>query len=802
MKIKLALLSIILLYSFQKQTYAGEPLKGSFSGVVKDAKTNRPLVSVSVYITDTRQGCRTNERGEFSIHNISEGKHLVEVSHIGYNTIAENVNIQGATTMEFLLSESIVENNVVVVTGVTRATQLKRVPFQVESLKKQDLFESATSNIIEGLTRKPGVSSLSSGPSISKPVIRGLGYNRVLVINDGVRQEGQQWGDEHGIEIDESSVKKIEILKGPASLIYGSDAMAGVINIISNLPVPENSIQANVGSNYQTNNRLRSLNGNLAGNINGFNWNLYGDLIAASDYKNRFDGPVFNSKFNEHNYGGFAGINKSWGYSHLMFSNFNMKTGLIEGLRDDNGNFVKSGPGGLEELPTQSDFLSTHPQIPYQHIRHFKFSTDNHIKIGKAALNVNLGWQQNRREEFGNPDDVNERNLFFDLKTFTYTGRLLLREKNGWKPSFGINGMQQENQNRGLEQLIPDYSLFDFGGYGYVQKEMGKFTFSGGARYDTRQMHVHNLMDGNNIKSDGFSRSFSSFSGSVGATLQATKSINLKLNVSRAFRAPGISELASNGAHEGTNRYEYGNSNLNSEISTQVDAAIDLLTTHFSFNLSGYYNGFSNFIFYRKLQNIGGADSVVVVDGNALTAFTFNQKAAHLAGIEATLDVHPHPLDWLHFQNTFSLVQGRLRDEVEGNKNLPFIPATKLLTEVRTDFKQVGNFMQHAFIKFEMENMFKQAHPFTAYNTETATPAYMLLNAGLGADVVSRKGKTLCSINFTAMNLANVAYQNHLSRLKYLPQNLATGRTGVYNMGRNFSIKVNIPLSFSLNHTR
>ncbi|MCW5918137.1 MAG: TonB-dependent receptor plug domain-containing protein, partial [Ferruginibacter sp.] len=348
MKIKLALLSIILLYSFQKQTYAGEPLKGSFSGVVKDAKTNRPLVSVSVYITDTRQGCRTNERGEFSIHNISEGKHLVEVSHIGYNTIAENVNIQGATTMEFLLSESIVENNVVVVTGVTRATQLKRVPFQVESLKKQDLFESATSNIIEGLTRKPGVSSLSSGPSISKPVIRGLGYNRVLVINDGVRQEGQQWGDEHGIEIDESSVKKIEILKGPASLIYGSDAMAGVINIISNLPVPENSIQANVGSNYQTNNRLRSLNGNLAGNINGFNWNLYGDLIAASDYKNRFDGPVFNSKFNEHNYGGFAGINKSWGYSHLMFSNFNMKTGLIEGLRDDNGNFVKSGPGGLE----------------------------------------------------------------------------------------------------------------------------------------------------------------------------------------------------------------------------------------------------------------------------------------------------------------------------------------------------------------------------------------------------------------------------------------------------------------------
>ena len=150
-------------------------------------------------------------------------------------------------------------------------------------MRKEDLLQSATTNIIEALAKQPGVSALSTGPAIAKPVIRGLGYNRVLTINDGVRQEGQQWGDEHGIEIDESSVSKVEVLKGPASLIYGSDAIAGVINIITNVPVENNTIKANILSNYQSNNNLRLLNANIAGNVNGFNWNLYSSNGAAAE---------------------------------------------------------------------------------------------------------------------------------------------------------------------------------------------------------------------------------------------------------------------------------------------------------------------------------------------------------------------------------------------------------------------------------------------------------------------------------------------------------------------------------------
>ncbi len=368
----------------------------------------------------------------------------------------------------------------------------------------------------------------------------------------------------------------------------------------------------------------------------------------------------------------------------------------------------------------------------------------------------------------------------------------------GWKTSIGLNGMQQQNVNRGVEQLIPDYDLSDIGGYVFVQKEIKKLNISGGARYDTRRIDVKELMDGSTIKGDAFTKTFSNFSGSLGATYQASKTINIKLNIARAFRAPSIPELASNGAHEGTIRYEYGDQDLQSEISSQMDAAIEYNNQHFSLNIAGYYNNFNNFIFYRKLSAINGGDSIVNVNGDDLTAFKFDQQRAYLAGVEATLDIHPHPFDWLHLQNTFSLVSGKLREAIEGTNDLPFIPAPKLLTELRGDFAQVNSWLKNLYVKLEVENTFWQSHPFTAYNTETATAAYTLVNAGIGTDVLNKKGKPVMTINFSVTNMADVAYQNHLSRLKYAAENSATGRQGVYNMGRNFSLKINIPLSIEL----
>ena len=771
---------------------------GSFSGKIIDATTGTPLQAATIYIADLKLGTSTDVTGSFLIKNIPPGIHLIEISHIGYTSIVESIDLSKSVSKDFILSEAVIENNAVIVTGVTGATQLKKVPFAVSVLRKEDFFRNTSSNIIESLTKIGGVSTLATGPAIAKPVIRGLSYNRVLTINDGVRQEGQQWGDEHGIEIDEASVNKIELLKGPASIIYGSDALAGVVNIITNVPVPVNTIKANVSSNFQTNNNLRSLNANIGGNKNGFNWNLYSSNKAANDYKNKYDGRVFNSKFVENNVGGYAGYNGKWGFSHLLVSNFNLKAGLIEGERDAEGFFVKQTPGGGTVRATSDDFKRSMPLTPYQHIRHFKIATDNNIKIGRNNLTFNIGYQQNQREEFGNPDDENERALFFDLKTITYTAQFHLAQNNGWETSYGVNGMQQNNQNKGVEQLVPDYNLFDVGVYAYSRKVINKVTLSGGVRFDSRSVDADNLLDGTDIKGNAFKKYFSNISGSLGLAAQVTDKLNLKLNIARGFRAPSLPELASNGAHEGTTRYEYGNTALKSETSLQLDAGIDFSTEHLSVGLSAFYNNFNNFIFYRKLQNVSAGDSLVEVDGDLLTAFKFDQQRAFLAGMEATIDIHPHPLDWLHILNTFSLVTGQFNQPIEGNKFIPFVPASRVTTEFKGSFNKLSNSIHNFYVKFEIDNTFRKNDVFTTYNTETQTPGNTLLNAGIGADVVNKSSKTLFSLGFSAINMGDVAYQNHLSRLKYAAENMATQRLGVFNMGRNFSIKLNIPLSFSL----
>lgn len=795
---KWLLLTVLLSsFSFIYATTLPVEVFGSFSGRVTDAKTGAPVANASVYFTDIKAGASTDADGHFSMNNIPEGKHLVEVSHISYKTIAQSVDINGDTRKDFMLSAEIAESNAVVVTGVTGATQLKKVPFAVSVMRRQDLMQTTSSNIIESLTKLGGVSTLSTGPAISKPVIRGLGYNRVLTVNDGVRQEGQQWGDEHGIEVDEASVSKVELLKGPASIIYGSDAMAGVINIITNVPLPVNTIKANIGSNYQTNNKLRSFNANFGGNKNGINWNVYTSNRAAIDYKNKYDGRVFNSKFKENNLGGYIGYNGNWGYSHLLLSSFNLKTGLVEGERDDDGYFIKPVAGGGEARATDADLNSTNPLIPYQHIRHFKIATDNSIKLNKNRITFNIGFQRNLREEFGNVDDPGERALEFDLKTVTYTTQFHFAEQQGWKTSIGINGMQQHNANKGVEQLIPDYNLFDFGTYVYTQKSIGKLNISGGLRFDTRNVAVDDLLDGGAVKGNGFSKNFANLSGSIGLAAQVSNKVNLKLNIARGFRAPSIPELASNGSHEGTTRYEYGDAGLKSETSLQLDGGIEINTEHVSLGVTAFYNAFNNFIFYRKLQAAGGGDSLINVNGADLTAFKFDQRGAALAGAEATIDIHPHPLDWLHIQNTFSFVRGTFRDAIDGNKNIPFIPAPKLVTEFRGNFNTAGKHLQNAYLKIELDNTFTQNNVFTVYNTETATKGYSLLNAGVGGDVVNAKKQTLFSFTISAINITDAAYQNHLSRLKYAAENLATGRTGVFNMGRNFSFKVNIPISFA-----
>ncbi|HSC53634.1 MAG TPA: TonB-dependent receptor [Phnomibacter sp.] len=808
----------LLIFVFTSSLLWGQPAKqgnvpayktdstlanGSLRGTITDAVSGVPLAGATIYFPDLKLGTSSDEKGNYHFDQIVEGAYIAAVSYQGYASIVKTVSIQQHTVADFALSPSVVENENVVITGVSKATELRKTPIPISVVRKPELYRSSATNIIEALTRKSGVSSLSTGPAISKPIIRGMGYNRIITMNDGVRQEGQQWGDEHGIEIDEYSVQKAEILRGPASLMYGSDALGGVINILTNTPGPKGSIKANVVVSNNLNNHLWGLHGDVAGNVDGFSFSAYGSKKSAGDYQNKYDGYVLNSRFNEMNAGISAGIHRKWGYSQLILSNFDQHTGIIEGDRNDEGKFILYAGSPLERVATDDDLQSRSVFVPNQRIRHLKLVSSNSVKLGNNRLSAVLGYQRNQRQEFGDPEMPEEAEGWFDLGSFTYNAAMHFSEKKDWNTTVGLSGMVQNNRNKGEEAIIPDYNLLDAGVFVLSQKKLGNTAMlSGGIRFDNRNLDLQEMQDGNGgIKFSALQRNFSNVSGSVGISYFPSSSTTLKANVSRAFRAPNPAELASNGEHEGTGRYELGRSDLNSETSWQFDLGASFNTEHLNLGITPFVSVVEQFIYLEKLQSQSGGDSLTDVgNGDMATTYQYNQQHATLAGFEVNLDIHPHPLDWLHFENTLSYVKGWFATEVDYSKNLPQIPPFRLLSELRAELGKPNQqkLLANTYVKLEMDYNAAQKNPFTGYNTETSTGGYTLFNAGMGTDFKTKKGKTVASLFLSLNNIGDVAYQSHLSRLKYTAENMATGRTGVYNMGRNFTVRAVVPLEWTV----
>ena len=677
--------------------------------------------------------------------------------------------------------------NEVTVTGVTGDTKLKHATAPVSIVSPQVLRATASTNIIDAIAHQPGVSQLTTGGSISKPIIRGLGYNRVVVMSEGVRQEGQQWGDEHGVEVDGSSVNSVEILKGPASLMYGSDAMAGVVILHSKPTLAEGDMRANVSSEYQTNNGLFNYNLSIAGNQHGFVWDARFSDKMAHAYKNKYDGYVPGSQFRERAGRLMLGVDKTWGHSRLTWTAYHLTPGIVEGERNP-----ETG-----ELECSTNNVKTYGKsLPFQQVKHYKLVWDNSLSLSSGYLKAIIGYQQNRRQEF--EESADEYELFFKLHTLTYDLRYLTHEWDGWKFSTGIGGMYQKSGNEGEEYLIPDYRLFDFGIYATTTKTIGdSWTLNGGVRYDHRRLHGDELIEDGDMRFTDFSRHFNGLTGSIGAVCNINKHFNVRLNLARGFRTPNMSELSSNGVHEGSIRYELGNQQLKAEYSLQADLGIDFTSRYVSAQVALFANRIDNYIFTHRLNQ--------EFEEGYLT-YAYTQGDARLLGFEAGIDFHP--VHSIHFSNSFSYVDARLMHASADTKYLPFTPAPHWASELKWElFHHSHTTVNHhhttdaahrslfnnLYVAAGLDCYLKQTHIYSADDTETKTPGYALLSLSAGSDI-QVKGRKVAELYITADNLLDKAYQNHLSRLKYADVNAATGRRGIFNMGRNITFKIVVPL--------
>ena len=631
--------------------------------------------------------------------------------------------------------------NEIVVTGLAGDSKMKEMPAPVSVIRPADLSARAGGNIINAIASEPGLGEITTGGGISKPVIRGMGYNRVVVVNEGIRQEGQQWGDEHGVEIDGAGVHSVEILKGPASLMYGSDALAGIL-IFHPEPVRSpGQLGGSLSSEYQTNNGL--LGYSLAADGNAGGWLLGGRFSDkyAHAYRNALNGRVANSGYRERAASAMLGRNGSWGYSRLRFSYFHLSPGMIEGEGD---NFGYS------------------PSLPFQQVRHYKIVSDNTFHIGPGNLKFILGWQQNRRQEYEESED--EAGLDFRLNTINYDLRFQTGFGRGWKTAFGLAGMGQLSDNLGEEYLIPAYGLFDAGIFATASKPLGEWTLSGGIRADIRWLHSEALPG----RFEDFRRRLPGVSASLGAVRPLGKHFTLRANMARGFRAPNLAELGSNGEHEGTFRYELGNKDLKPEYSLQGDLGLDFSSEYVSVQSAVFISRMDNYIF--SARNGETTDE-------GLPVYAFRSGLAHLGGGEIGFDVHP--IHQLHLSSAFSCVYASER----GGDDLPLIPAPRLFSEIKYEFTHGGSLFNNSFASLNLDWNMAQNHFYAAGGTETATPAYLLLGASAGTDVVIR-GKTRLSLYIIGSNLTDRSYMPHLSRLKYI---------GIANMGRNLSFKLVVP---------
>ncbi len=814
------LVVFILLLVWHQVTFA--QISSTLSGIITDKNTHRPIPFAYVQIPDLHHTVQSDSAGYFTFSALPTASYQVQISSVGYRAQSILIPIQGVTHTTIFLDQSDTELAEVIVTGTSNATDIKKTPLSILTINKEYLTTNLSTNVIDGIAKLPGITAVTTGPNISKPYIRGLGYNRILTLFDGVRQEGQQWGDEHGIEIDKYLIDRIEVIKGPASLMYGSDGLAGVINLIPNQPAQYNKISGDLTTEYQNNNGMYGSSLFLTGNKNRIEWGGRVSKRAATNFQNSIDGRVYGTGFNETAANAFLGVHKTWGYSHLNIAYYNNRQEIPDGSRDSlSRQFTKQiTEANLFRPIVTTDELTSYTITPlHQRIQHYRVFWKNLFFFKHSRLSLNVGYQRSVRREYSHPEQPYQDipGLYLQLNTINYDTKYFLPELNHWAIVLGINGMtQQNNATDGTEFVIPSYNLFDWGSFITIKKDFGKIAISGGIRYDIRhfsnqELYVKpNTATGLNQPASGqdtigldklfsiYSKLFSGVSGSIGFTYVPSDSWSYKVNISRGYRAPNISEIASGGVHPGSGFFQIGNENFRPEFSAQIDIGVIYSSKIIHAGSSFFINQVDNYIYNQKLLHPDGSELLTQSGSNFYPTYKYQQGKVVLYGLEANLDFHL--IKSLHFENTFSFTNGDNKnyagsDRTIANRYVPFMPPARYLGELRYDFINHKKWLFNTFVKLQVSHTSDQNRVFMYNNTETRTAGYTVVNLGAGTGFQNNKHKTICSVYVLTNNVFDIAYQDHLSRLKYFEQYTAspTGKLGIFNTGRNLSLKLIFP---------
>lgn len=722
---------------------------------VLDKENNLPIAYASIYYPDTKTGTVTDTLGQFNV-NFTMPQVLVQVSATGYQTFLKHISLNEGGQVIYL-QPSTYELKEVIISGNISRLQGENV-MSVEKLTISNGSLQGLS-LADKLASIAGIDNLSTGAGIGKPVIRGLSGNRIAVFSQGVRLENQQWGDEHGLGLDENGYERVEIIKGPASLLYGSDALGGVLYFVDERYAKSNSVEASLSSEF-TDNTLGFRN-NAAFKLSKkrLHWNLFGGYATHRDYRDGNNDFVPNSRFNTGNLKTVLGYTGNKFTTSLKYSFLNEKYGLTEVHEHEE-----------EEEHEEVYKNGRKPLIPYQDLTTHIISTENTFFFDNSSkLRIDVGYLFNNRKEFEEEHEQEEEPetheheeaaLNMNLHTLSYSAKWYSPQWNErWTLTAGSQGMVQNNSNHGEEILIPNASTYDFGVFAmtdfhYTQKAYWQL----GVRFDTRY-----------ISSEAFDKPYYSFNFSTGIYQPITRGLSFRLNLSSGFRVPNMYELLSDGIHHGTNRYEIGNTGLKTENSYQIDASLNYNNKHIEFFINPYFNYIRNYIYLQPT-----ADRI-----DNIPVFNYTQTGAYLYGGEAGFHLHPHPWDWLHIEGSYGSTFGQ---DTRYNY-LALMPSQKINTMVSTNFS-----FEKALKKFSVyvQNQYSFAQNRIADN-ETPTSDYNLLNAGFMLEFGIKAQKI--QLNVSVNNLLNETYYDHLSRYKV---------DGIYNMGRSFNAKLLILLSGKL----